>query len=862
MAVTFTSSDPNYNNATGSGSITINKATPTVSVSGGPFTYNGSAHAATVSLTGVGGVTVSGSSVVTYNGSATVPTNAGSYAVAVTFTSSDPNYNNATGSGSITINKATPTVSVSGGPFTYNGSAHAATVSVTGVGGGTVSGSSVVTYNGSATVPTNTGSYAVAVTFTSSDPNYNNATGAGSITINLAPPAAVATTPLTNESELSWDGVSGASSYQVWRSTTNNQATATEIASGIQSLTYDDATAIPGTTYNYWVVAVKGSQVSTASPPTHGAANSGPAGVTKLGPLELVSASGNTMQIGFAPATGQSFKPLLTVSGTFSYDNSIISINGTVSPDIGNLSFPLLTGSFQIPVGQTATAPNTVKDNDPSSGVKIAGLPISITGLALKPAVPGVSDAEIEVKGNISFLNTTVSAAVLITDQGLKLESGSIGLPKICFSVGTLNVMATKMSVEYDSADDQFVIQGKLSLDLFQGPSVTADLSGDGNGIIIQGKKVYLAGTLSLDDLTLPGGWGLKDATLSVNTLTNTYSGSVEVDTPWFDVGGSIEFLNGHFDDLSLSLTDLDPGIPILIPGIPIPILFLTGGSASIINLAPTATGPITLSGTLDFSILPDTKVDLPDWLGGPISCTMATVELGGSMSTDDLSGNATVTLADGLATETGTADFNFSTDTFTATGNVDLSDIGYTGSGKLTIGNGKVTLVAKGTAEIPFSVIGSWLPWHPKLPNVPLGSAGLYLNYQQSLPYAQDFLEVWGSMSVPSLFGNVTVASPVVRVGFDESVSFPSSTNLPQVDPIASATFSVPSGTPWVLLGASWTNSSADVPFEIQSPDGTIYTESNLPGNIGIIDEADNSTQVARGSAEPCFRKLDTHPA
>ncbi len=57
--------------------VTSNRTTPTVTVSGGPFTYNGSAHAATVSVKGVGGVTVSGSSVVTYNGSATVPTNAG-----------------------------------------------------------------------------------------------------------------------------------------------------------------------------------------------------------------------------------------------------------------------------------------------------------------------------------------------------------------------------------------------------------------------------------------------------------------------------------------------------------------------------------------------------------------------------------------------------------------------------------------------------------------------------------------------------------------------------------------------------------------------------------------------------------------
>ena len=47
-SVDFTSTDPNYTDATGSGSITINPATPTVTVSGDPFNYDGNPHAATV----------------------------------------------------------------------------------------------------------------------------------------------------------------------------------------------------------------------------------------------------------------------------------------------------------------------------------------------------------------------------------------------------------------------------------------------------------------------------------------------------------------------------------------------------------------------------------------------------------------------------------------------------------------------------------------------------------------------------------------------------------------------------------------------------------------------------------------------
>jgi hypothetical protein len=104
------------------GSYEIKKATPTINISGGPFTYDGNSHAATVTVTGVGGVTVAGSSTVNYAGvpptsygpSTTAPTNAGTYAVRVVFTSSDNNYNGTQNSGSIVINKATTSLLYNG----------------------------------------------------------------------------------------------------------------------------------------------------------------------------------------------------------------------------------------------------------------------------------------------------------------------------------------------------------------------------------------------------------------------------------------------------------------------------------------------------------------------------------------------------------------------------------------------------------------------------------------------------------------------------------------------------------------------------------------------------------------------------
>ncbi|MEZ4714194.1 MAG: MBG domain-containing protein [Caldilineaceae bacterium] len=174
----------NYNSlsAASAGNFTINKATPTLSVTNSPVTYSGSLQAASVAGSVPGAV-----SAVLYDGSATEPTAAGTYAVAADFIPTDgANYNSlsAAAAGNFTINKATPLLSVTNSPVTYNGSSQAA--SVTGSVAGAVS---AVLYDGSATEPTNAGTYAVTADFTPTDGvNYNSlsAAAAGNFVIDKA----------------------------------------------------------------------------------------------------------------------------------------------------------------------------------------------------------------------------------------------------------------------------------------------------------------------------------------------------------------------------------------------------------------------------------------------------------------------------------------------------------------------------------------------------------------------------------------------------------------------------------------------------------------------------------------------------
>ncbi len=156
----------NYNNASGTVHDVITKANATIVVTPYSVTYDGSAHTATGTATGVPGGRLSGLGL-----SGTTHTNAGDYpSDGWSFTDTTGNYNNATGTVHDSIAKANATIVVTPYSVTYDGSAHTATGTATGVPGGSLSGLAL-----SGTTHTNAGTD--AWTFTDTTGNYNNASG-------------------------------------------------------------------------------------------------------------------------------------------------------------------------------------------------------------------------------------------------------------------------------------------------------------------------------------------------------------------------------------------------------------------------------------------------------------------------------------------------------------------------------------------------------------------------------------------------------------------------------------------------------------------------------------------------------------
>src|SRR5205085_1992465 len=157
----------------------------TVNVTPYNVTYDGNAHTATGTATGVGGADLSGQ--LTLSG--TTHTNAGTFTGDAWSFAGGANYNDASGTVNDSIAKATATVNVTPYNVTYDGNAHTATGTATGVGGADLSGQLTL----SGTTHTNAGTFTSDAWSFAGGANYNDASG----TVNDSIAKATATINVT-----------------------------------------------------------------------------------------------------------------------------------------------------------------------------------------------------------------------------------------------------------------------------------------------------------------------------------------------------------------------------------------------------------------------------------------------------------------------------------------------------------------------------------------------------------------------------------------------------------------------------------------------------------------------------------------
>jgi len=258
----------NYNSLTSAsaGNFIINKATPILSVTNSPVTYDGSPHAATVTAS------VSGTASNILTGGSATQTNAGTHAVTANFVPTDTaNYNSLVGAsaGNFVINKVTPTLSVTNSPVVYDGSPHSATVT------GSVPGTASSILTGGAATQTNAGAYAVTANFVPTDTtNFNSLVGAsaGNFVINKATPTvSVTNSPVTYNGSPRSATVTGSAAGTASNILTGGAATQTN--AGTYAVTADFAPTDTAN-YNSLVGASAGNFVINKATPTLSVTNS------------------------------------------------------------------------------------------------------------------------------------------------------------------------------------------------------------------------------------------------------------------------------------------------------------------------------------------------------------------------------------------------------------------------------------------------------------------------------------------------------------------------------------------------------------------------------------------------------------
>ena len=389
-AVTATKAgDDTYKPASSSPlTVTLTKATPILSVTNSPVTYNGTSQSATV--TG----SVSGTpSNIKYDGSGTAPTNAGTYAVTANFTPADTtNYFSLTdaSAGSFVITKVTPTLSVTNSPVAYDAAPHAATVS------GSVAGSASAILTGGAASQTNAGTYAVTANFTPADTtNYFSLTdaSAGDFVITKATPIlSVTNSPVT------YNG-------------TSQSATVTGSVSGTPSnIKYDGSGTAPTNAGTYAVTA-NFTPADTTNYFSLTDASAGSFVITKVTP---------TLSVTNSPVAYDAAPHAATVSGSVAGSASAILTGGAASQT--NAGTYAVTANFT-----PADTTNYFSLTDASAGdFVITGVDQTITLDALSDKMLGDPDFVVSATSSsgltVSFSSLTTSVCT-VTDPTVHLVS-------------------------------------------------------------------------------------------------------------------------------------------------------------------------------------------------------------------------------------------------------------------------------------------------------------------------------------------------------------------------------------------------------------------------------------------------------
>jgi len=638
--VTFTPTDStNYNTASTTASVTVNKATPTVSVAP---TASGITYGQTLASSTLSGGTASVAGTYAFTNNATAPS-VGTASQPVTFTPTDTaNYNTASTTASVTVSKATPTVSVAP---TASGITYGQTLASSTLSGGTASVAGTFAFTTSATAPA-VGTASQSVTFTPTDgSNYNTASTTASVTVNKATPTLVfnSANSTTVNGTVTLNATSASTGAVTYTSSNNAvvsiaSGVATGVAVGTATITASQAadsnynaatanqtmtvTAAPVVLATYDFVGLVGNETTASSNSTNANLSSSTisrgAGLTASGNGQRYNATSWALTSIANAVTGNDYMEF-TITPNSGYQFSVSSILVQWARSNSGNTQIALRSSVDSYASDLDTA-KSVTDNESAQtftwtfAQSASASPVTYRFYSYAEGTTGTggpgdgSGNDIVVTGTITQLPPTATAATI---------NGTVGTPL------SANITATNSPTGY--AISSGTLPAGLSLNgttgLISGTPTTA-----GNGTIVAVTATNGGGTSAAANLTFNIAQGSQTITFGALSA-KTYGDSTFSLTATASSGLSVSYASSNTSVATVA------GSTVTVVGVG--STTITASQAG--NGNYTAAANVTQTLTVGAKSLTGTFTANDKTYDGTTSATVATRAVTGKVGADDV---------------------------------------------------------------------------------------------------------------------------------------------------------------------------------------------------------------------------------
>ncbi len=329
---------------------------------------------------------------------------------------------------------------------------------------------------------TSAGIYSAGSTAGSATVKATSGTVSGTASVNVATGISLSLiTAVNNQASLSWSGVSGATSYNVKRSTTNGSGYTT-IGSG-NSTTYLDQGLTNGTPYYYIVTAVNGTTESAPSNQVSATPVAQAFGFLNVGNGSVLSGQ-VTLYVSMASkAYGSEASPV-----TFSVDGVVYDTGGDEQITSGNAGANTF---FSLATDALANGPHTLKVQDVNGN--IASLNVTFSNVLFNLSIPNMFD----VSGGDGLPTSAAIVASLTSAQPwtvsiVSVDSAHSVIQSFNGNSANINVVWNGKNAQGFEADDN-----AYEVNISYGASQSAAASPQGASPLIATKPIIRHNLLS-----------------------------------------------------------------------------------------------------------------------------------------------------------------------------------------------------------------------------------------------------------------------------------------------------------------------------------------------------------------------------